>query len=54
MEIRFVEINGHPGCVKSSQDQVHYAYSFEIADDRVRTIYIMCNPEKLRHLVANG
>jgi RNA polymerase sigma-70 factor (ECF subfamily) len=54
MEIRFVEINGHPGCVMSSQDQVHYAFSFEIADDRVRTIYIMCNPEKLRHLMANG
>jgi RNA polymerase sigma-70 factor (ECF subfamily) len=54
MDIRFVDINGNSGCVMSSQGQVHYAFSFEIAGDRLRNIYIMCNPEKLRHLMANG
>lgn len=54
MEWRFVDINGSPGFVMCSQGQVHYAFSFEIADERVRNIYIMCNPDKLRHLVASG
>jgi hypothetical protein len=48
-----VDINGSPGFVMSSGGQVHYAFSFEIAGDRVRNIYIVCNPDKLRHLVAN-
>jgi RNA polymerase sigma-70 factor (ECF subfamily) len=53
MERRSVDINGSPGFVMSSGGQVHYAFSFEIAGDRVRNIYIVCNPDKLRHLVAN-
>jgi RNA polymerase sigma-70 factor (ECF subfamily) len=53
MERRSVDINGSPGFVMSLGGQVHYAFSFEIAGDRVRNIYIVCNPDKLRHLVAN-
>ena len=51
MERRFVDINGTPGCIMSSLGQVHYAFSFEIIEERVNRIYIICNPEKLRHLV---
>jgi RNA polymerase sigma-70 factor (ECF subfamily) len=50
MDSRYVNINGSPGLVMSSQGQVHYAFSFEIADERVRNIYIIANPDKLRHL----
>lgn len=50
MEHRFVDINGSPGLVLRSQGQVRYAFSFEIADDRVRNIYVVSNPEKLRHV----
>jgi len=50
MDRRSVDINGSPGLVMSSQGQIHYAFSFEIADDRVRNIYIIANPDKLRHL----
>lgn len=53
MERRLVDINGCPGCIMSSHGQVHYAFSFEIAGDRVRNIYIICNPQKLQHLVAH-
>ena len=53
MEHRRVDINGCPGLVLSSHGDVHYAFSFEIAEDRVRAIYIICNPEKLRHLAAS-
>ncbi len=54
MERRFVDVNGGHGIVMSSQGQVHYAFSFEIADGRVRAIYIISNPDKLRHLVADS
>jgi len=54
MERQYVNINGSPGLIMRSQGQVHYAFSFEIANDRVRNIYIISNPDKLRHVVANG
>jgi RNA polymerase sigma-70 factor (ECF subfamily) len=53
MERRAVDINGSPGLVMSLAGQVYYAFSFEVAGDRVRNIYIMCNPDKLRHLAAS-
>jgi RNA polymerase sigma-70 factor (ECF subfamily) len=45
-----VNINGSPGLVLRSGGQVHYTLSFEVADDRIQAIYIVCNPDKLRHL----
>ncbi len=50
MEHRRVEINGAPGLVMTREGKPQYAFSFETEDDRVRTIYIVCNPDKLRHL----
>lgn len=47
-----IDINGAPGFVVSSGGQVHYALTFEIAADRIRAIYIVCNPDKLRHLAT--
>ncbi len=50
MERRFVDINGSPGLLMCLNGQVHYAFSFEVAEGRVQAIYIFCNPDKLRHL----
>jgi RNA polymerase sigma-70 factor (ECF subfamily) len=49
-----ININGAPGFVVSSGGQVHYAFSFEIADAHIQAIYIVCNPDKLRHLTTAG
>jgi RNA polymerase sigma-70 factor (ECF subfamily) len=50
MDRRFVEINGRAGLLMSAQGQIHYAFSFEMAGEKVSNIYIVCNPDKLRHL----
>lgn len=52
MERQFTTINGSPGLVMRLHGQVHYAFSFEIEGDRVRNVYIFCNPDKLRHLAS--
>ena len=52
MDRRLVDINGRPGLLMSSQGRIHYAFSFEMAGERVKNIYIVCNPDKLRHLGA--
>ncbi len=51
LERRFVDINGTPGLLMLLHGEVQYAFSFEVEGDRVRHIYIFCNPDKLRHLV---
>ncbi|MBL9215354.1 MAG: RNA polymerase sigma-70 factor [Opitutaceae bacterium] len=50
MQRRAVTVNGRPGLLLSLAGEVQYAFSFDIAADRVRAIYIICNPDKLRHL----
>lgn len=50
VDVRPVDINGSPGVIVGQGNRVDYALSFEVAGDRVQNIYIMCNPDKLRHL----
>ena len=50
MERRSVVINGLPGLLMCLHGQVQYAFSFEVDRDRGCAIYIVCNPDKLRHL----
>jgi RNA polymerase sigma-70 factor (ECF subfamily) len=50
VEVRHVDINGSPGITVGTNGRIDYALTFEIAGTRVRNIYIMCNPDKLRHL----
>lgn len=52
MEQRVATINGQPGLVMSTGGQVHYAFAFEVAAGRIRAVYVICNPEKLRHLTS--
>jgi len=52
--LHFVTINGRPGVLMVSGGKIFNAISFELAGERVRNIYIVRNPEKLRHLSAPG
>ena len=45
------EINGEPGCVFEDRDGRAIAVvALDIADDQVKTIRAVANPEKLQHL----
>lgn len=43
-----VTINGAPGLLLSHPSLGNSTYSFDIADDRIRAIYVVRNPDKLR------
>ena len=49
-KLRFAIINGETGVLMISEGRIYNAISFELEGDRVRGIYIVRNPEKLRHL----
>jgi hypothetical protein len=46
----FVErtVNGRPGLVARQDGVVVTVFAFEVADDRIRHIWVVRNPEKLR------
>jgi RNA polymerase sigma-70 factor (ECF subfamily) len=48
--IRFAWINGLPGFVTREYDGVLQTTALLIEDERVKAIYVMRNPDKLRHL----
>ncbi|HWJ69703.1 MAG TPA: sigma-70 family RNA polymerase sigma factor [Sphingobium sp.] len=48
--VRRCLVNGLPGFVTLEADGELQTTAFEIADDRIGAIYIMRNPDKLRHL----
>ena len=48
--LRFATINGLPGVVVDGPDGLVQTNAFEIEDGVVRALYIVRNPDKLRHL----
>jgi len=54
VDVRPAAINGSAGVIVGKAGRVDYALAFELAGDRVRAIYIVCNPDKLRHLSPAG
>ncbi len=50
VEIEPARVNGLPGYIVRLEGQVVWVLSLEIDDGRVRTVRIVLNPEKLRHL----
>jgi RNA polymerase sigma-70 factor, ECF subfamily len=50
IEWRLASINGRPGFVMYSQGEVVKVCSFDFVDGRVRNVYFVVNPDKLRHL----
>jgi RNA polymerase sigma-70 factor (ECF subfamily) len=47
---RMAEINGEPGVVSYVDGRPYSVFTLDVADGRVRHIYIVTNPEKLAHL----
>jgi len=50
--LRFVTINGLPGIVVRGPDGSVQTATFEIEGDAIRALYVVRNPDKLRHLAA--
>jgi RNA polymerase sigma-70 factor (ECF subfamily) len=48
--LRFATINGLPGVIVAGPEGPVQTATFEIEDDVVRALYVVRNPDKLRHL----
>ena len=51
---RIESINGQPGVVTLVDGIVHNVVTFDFTDSAIRAIYIVVNPDKLRHLGPVG
>ena len=51
-DFQLVAINGAPGLLMRHPVAGNGAYSFDIADGRIRAIYVLRNPDKLRRFLA--
>jgi RNA polymerase sigma-70 factor (ECF subfamily) len=51
-DFQLVTINGAPGLLLRHSLSGDGAYSFDIVDGRIRTIYVVRNPDKLRGFLA--
>jgi RNA polymerase sigma-70 factor (ECF subfamily) len=52
LTFRMAQVNGRLGALMHAGNQLDRAVSFEFEGDRIRAIYIVRNPEKLRHLAT--
>jgi RNA polymerase sigma-70 factor (ECF subfamily) len=50
--LRFATINGLPGVIVDAPEGPVQTAAFEIEGDVIRALYVVRNPEKLRHLAA--
>ena len=50
--VRFAAINGLPGVIVDAPEGPVQTAAFEIEDGVIRALYVVRNPEKLRHLAA--
>jgi RNA polymerase sigma-70 factor (ECF subfamily) len=48
--VRFASVNGLPGVIVDAPEGVKQTTAFEIEGDVIRAIYVVRNPDKLRHL----
>ena len=53
-DVTFLErtVNGQPGLVAQHDGRILTVFAFDIAGDRIRHIWAVRNPEKLRHWTA--
>ena len=49
---RFAMINGLPGVIVDGPDGAVQTSAFEIEGDRIKALYVVRNPDKLRHLAT--
>jgi RNA polymerase sigma-70 factor (ECF subfamily) len=52
--VRFASVNGLPGVIVDAPEGVMQTTAFEIAGDAIHAIYVVRNPDKLRHLAPPG
>src|SRR5262249_52012512 len=50
--IRFATVNGQPGMIVEAPEGPVQTTAFEIAGDVIKALYVVRNPEKLRHLAS--
>ena len=50
--VRFATINGLPGVIVDGPEGLVQTAAFEIEGDLIRALYVVRNPDKLRHLAA--
>jgi len=50
VQARFTTINAEPGLLIFVNGKLVQSMTFELADGRIQTIYVVRNPDKLRHL----
>jgi RNA polymerase sigma-70 factor, ECF subfamily len=52
--LRFATVNGLPGAIVEAPEGVMQTAALEIAGNVIRAIYVVRNPDKLRHLAATS
>lgn len=52
--VRMVSLNGKPGAIMYSGQEPHSAFSFDCVDGKIAHIYVVRNPEKLKHLTLTA
>jgi len=50
--VRFASVNGLPAVIVEAPEGVMQTAAFEIEEDVIRALYVVRNPDKLRHLAA--
>lgn len=48
--LKFAKVNGAPGIVVYVSGSVKYVLSVEMKDEKIKSIYMVANPDKLSHL----
>ena len=52
--VRFAPINGLPGVIVEAPEGAMQTTAFEIEGESIRAMYVVRNPDKLRHLAKAG
>lgn len=48
--IEFADINGEPGLLAYLDEQLNNVWSFHIENNKIQSIYVVLNPDKLKHV----
>ena len=50
VQLEFLELNGAVAVLVTSEGRAHTALVADVAEGRIRTVYLMANPDKIGHL----
>ena len=54
LRIDLASINGEPGFILREGDRAAAVLMFELEDDRISTVRVFANPDKLRHIARES